>query len=65
MSKPSTLYRMRKDMTTNDAAARLGVSRARVLQMIEEGKLKAEKVGRDWQVDPASVEEFKRQRESS
>lgn len=50
-------------MTTNDAAARLGVTRARVVQMIEEGKLKATKEGRDWNVDPASVERLKASRE--
>lgn len=35
-------------LTTNDVAQELGVSRIRVLQLIGEGRLAAEKMGRDW-----------------
>lgn len=61
MRKSPPIY-ARENMTTVDAAARLGVTRARVVQMIEEGKLKAIKEGRDWRVDEASVEAELRRR---
>jgi excisionase family DNA binding protein len=43
-------------LTTEEAAARLGVSRSRVLAMIRDGRLKAQKVGRDWVIDPSALE---------
>jgi excisionase family DNA binding protein len=46
-------------LTTAEAAALLSVSRPRVLALIHLGTIKAEKHGRDWQVDPASVEAYK------
>jgi excisionase family DNA binding protein len=46
-------------MTTTEAAAALQVTRRRILELIRLGTLKAEKLGRDWFVDPASVEAFK------
>lgn len=48
-------------MTTNEAAAALGLTRRRVNELIRAGKLRAEKPGRDWIVDAASVEELKAQ----
>lgn len=35
-------------ITTSEAARRLGITRFRVCQMIAEGKLPAVKFGRDW-----------------
>lgn len=46
-------------LTTTDAAELLGVSRARVITLIHLGTLVATKPGRDWQIDPASVEAYK------
>jgi len=46
-------------ITTTAAAERLGVTRRRVLQYINEGRLRARKIGRDFLVDPESVDEFK------
>lgn len=45
-------------LTTTEAAALLGVTRRRVQELIRLGTLKAEKFGRDWQVDQASVEAY-------
>jgi excisionase family DNA binding protein len=42
-------------MTTTEAAAALGISPQRVWQLLRAGKLGGRKVGRDWQVDEASV----------
>ncbi|MCI2240816.1 helix-turn-helix domain-containing protein [Adlercreutzia faecimuris] len=42
-------------ITTQEAARRLGVSPRRVGALIAEGQLKAEKFGRAWMVDEASV----------
>lgn len=46
-------------LTTSEAAKLLGVSRPRILTLIHLGTLKAEKPGRDWQIDPVSVEQYK------
>ena len=35
-------------LTTKDAAARLGVSQRRVIALIQDGRLPAQKVGRDY-----------------
>lgn len=45
-------------LTTAEAAAALQVTRRRVQELIRLGTLKAEKFGRDWQVDEASVENY-------
>jgi len=37
-------------LTTQEVAARLGVSRSRVLALIRAGRLVAVKRGRDWQI---------------
>jgi excisionase family DNA binding protein len=47
-------------LTTAEAAANLQVSRRRVQELIRLGTLKAVKFGRDWQIDAASVEDYKR-----
>lgn len=46
-------------MTTAEAATALGIHRSRVLALIAEGRIVAEKLGRDWYITPAEVERFK------
>lgn len=46
-------------ITTAEAAERLGVTDRRVRQMIEDGILKGEKVGRDYLIDEDSLEAAK------
>jgi excisionase family DNA binding protein len=48
-------------MTVKEAATLLKVSTRRVHQFIDEGRLEAEKVGRDFFVRNSSVEALKRQ----
>lgn len=43
-------------ITTKEAAARLGVNKQRVWQLIQSGKLPAQKVGRDWIIDEKDLE---------
>ena len=47
--------------TTDQAAAELGKSRSFIHSLIRRGKLRAEKHGRDWDIDPQSVLEYKQQ----
>lgn len=42
-------------LTTPQVAARLGMTRAGVLKAIKDGRLPAEKVGRDWLVEEADL----------
>jgi excisionase family DNA binding protein len=46
-------------ISTIEAAKILGVTRVRVQQLIEEKKLPAEKIGRDWFIEKADVEAIK------
>ena len=46
-------------MTTAEAAARLGLAPATVRRQIEQGRIGARKVGRDWQVTPREVERYR------
>jgi excisionase family DNA binding protein len=46
-------------MTTDEAAAFLEVSRGRVHHFIKEGRLKAQKIGRDWHIKEADAKRFK------
>jgi excisionase family DNA binding protein len=46
-------------LTTAEAAAILQVSRRRVNELIRLGTLTASKPGRDWEIDPASVEAYR------
>jgi excisionase family DNA binding protein len=48
-----------EQLTTAEAAAALQVTRRRVQELIRLGTLKAKKRGRDWMIDPASVEAYK------
>ena len=40
---------------TTEAAKRLGVSSNRVRALIESGRLKAQKIGREYAIDPADL----------
>lgn len=42
-------------ITTNEAAAELGVTRQRVLQLIQDGRLKAEKFGNVYMIQRADL----------
>lgn len=46
-------------MTLIEAAASLGVTAATLRQQIANGRLKARKVGRDWQVTAREVERYR------
>ena len=46
-------------MTTTEAAAILQVSRRRINELIALGTITATKPGRDWDIDPLSVEAYK------
>jgi excisionase family DNA binding protein len=46
---------------TTEAARRLGVSARRVAAMIEQGILKAEKVGSTWIIDETELKRFAQQ----
>lgn len=48
-------------LTTLEAAERIGVSRARVLQLIAEGQLPARRLGSQWVVRAQDVDAFERQ----
>ena len=38
-------------LTTNDAASRLGVSQRRVIALIQDGRLPAQRIGRDYLIE--------------
>ena len=46
-------------LTTSQAATRLGVSISRVQQFIKSGRLPAEKVGRDYIIQPKDLAKVK------
>ena len=47
-------------LSVADVAAHLKVSRYTVVRMVISGKLAASKVGRQWRIDPAAVDEMLR-----
>lgn len=49
-------------MTTNLAARELHVSRSAVLKAIDDGRLVAVKVGRDYLIEREEVERYRRER---
>ncbi|HEY6403442.1 MAG TPA: helix-turn-helix domain-containing protein [Blastocatellia bacterium] len=54
---------IKKEMvTTVTAADRLGISRKRVFQLIQEGRLQATQYGRSWLIPLAEVEKYERER---
>jgi excisionase family DNA binding protein len=48
---------MKRMLTTKDCAARLNLSRAGVIRLCSEGKLRASKIG-GWRIDPDDLEAF-------
>ena len=50
---------MEKLLNTTETAERLGISSRRVLQLIGEGKLSAQKVGRDYAISAQSLDAVK------
>lgn len=52
------------NMSVPAAAARLGLTRQRVLQLIEDKDLKAEKIGRQWIVKVSAVEAYRESKTS-
>ncbi len=42
-------------MTTTQAAERIGKSRSLVIRLCQKGRIAAAKVGRDWQIEEASL----------
>ena len=49
-------------ITTQAAAVKLGVSVIRVRQFIQEGRLAATKIGRDWLVSAEAVSTFQKRK---
>lgn len=49
-------------LTSAEAAAALGIDPATVRQAIGDGRLAATRFGRDWQIDPAEVARYGRER---
>lgn len=46
-------------ISVTDSAEVLSLSRQRVLQMIDEGKLPAKKIGKTWILDRESLEKYR------
>lgn len=53
---------MNKGLTTSEAAARLNVSSARIRRLVLDGRLPAEKFGRDLVIYEADIESFERRK---
>ena len=51
--------RRMKIIGTAEAARRLNVTQSRVRAMIDSGRLKASKVGREWLIDPKDLDAVK------
>jgi excisionase family DNA binding protein len=49
-------------VTTTEAASRLGISRTRVVALIDEGRLKAQKTGRDWMIKKGDLKPLKKRK---
>src|SRR5690242_2056242 len=54
------MIRAMKGITTSEAADRLGISPARVRRLVLDGRLPAEKFGRDLVINESDVEAFER-----
>lgn len=50
---------MGKNLTTTEVAERLGRSKVRIVQLIREGRIPAEKFGRDYLIKEENLENFK------
>ena len=51
-------------VSTVEAARIVGISRIAIWYAIQDGRLKAERVGRDWRIERPEVERFKQEREA-
>ena len=51
-------------ISVTDSAEVLALSRQRVLQMIDEGKLPAKKIGKTWILDRESLEKYRCNKEN-
>lgn len=49
-------------MTTTEATAALGVTRAWLWRLIKDGRIAAEMRGRDWWIEAAEVERYRQER---
>jgi excisionase family DNA binding protein len=49
-------------LSAPEAAARLGLTRQRVQQLIKSGRLRADRIGNRWAVKPRDVEKLKDER---
>lgn len=49
---------MGESLTTAAAASKLGVTTARIRQWILDGRLVANKLGRDWVIDSTALKQF-------
>lgn len=50
--------RLQSAMSAKEAAALLGVSRRRVMELIESGRLSAWKLGQDWYIDRRTIDAY-------
>jgi excisionase family DNA binding protein len=48
--------KLAKFITNKEVASRLGISKQRVWQLIQSGKVPAQKVGRDWIIDEKDLD---------
>ena len=46
------------DLTTKQVAEKLGITPRRVRALIESGRLKAKRIGRDWLIDSRQLAKF-------
>ena len=61
-TKSGLIRKLPEMVTTVTAADRLGISRKRVFQLIQEGRLQATQYGRSWLIPLAEVEKYERER---
>lgn len=49
-------------ITTSEAAVRMGMSARHVRRLVESGCIKGQRIGRDWLIDPGSLNHYMRRR---
>lgn len=49
-------------LTADQAGAELGISGRRVRQLLDQGTIRGQKVGRDWTISREALEEYKQQK---
>lgn len=50
-------------LTTNEAAAQLGIKPRSVVALLQRGRLQGVKHGRDWAIDAGEVDRYQRERQ--